>query len=134
MPPLDPELLDTLRTVDTSPVALAQYQTMPLEQRRLVLLALHVRDGKTQLEIARAVGVHPSNVGRQLQRVGVLTMRQASPRARRRTKKLDPLPSPRERAAMERVEAELRPLPRNARRRVLRWAQTVLAASQSDDL
>lgn len=124
---LDLEHRRALASVDTSPERLALFPTLTTEERRRIVCALHVRDGLSQLEVARAVGVHPSTIGRQLERAGVFKPRQ--PRAdvgqSRRRKRV--VLSPKELEAADRVAEELRHLPRPARRRVLQWSHGVLA-------
>ena len=123
----------TLAAVDTTPPRLQAFATLPLAERRAIVLALHVRDGLSQLEIARAVGVHPSTIGRQLQRAGVFSPRapradSGQPRPKRRL-----VLTPRELDAADRVAAHLRALPRSARLRVLQWSREVLADPDAHD-
>ncbi len=132
----DSALLETLRAVDTSFATLVNIRTMPPEQRRLVMLALFVRDGKTKQEVAQMIGVHPSNVGRQLEKAGVITRKPRSIAAEALPPdddEAEPVLTERERFAMEQVQRQLMPLHRSERRRVLRWARDVLAGTHSTE-
>lgn len=113
--------------VDTSPPVLARYRFLAPDARKRVLLALVVRDHLTPAAIAKAVGMHPATIGRQLAKAGLHSAATDQPPPPSHTPR-HRVPREQVRVAQERVHEVLLPLPRDARAEVLSWAYSTLAA------